>query len=266
MNQSYRNLGLLCVAVYIVGILWIGYYSITDLQKLTKIFETSALLVYMVVGMVLVGLVGFLFLYLGANNRIDIMYVSGSEGKAGEKNGLSAEEDFIDLTSNTTLAVINNIKAHIKEVQADRKKLLEQVLRDICNFLEASLGVLYVAKFIEDEKILVMSASYALSRPDNQIPSYKIGEGLVGQVAKNAKPIRLETIPEGYVKVASGLGTASPRNILLSPIKSNEGEVLGVLELASFKIFNDKDLAFLQEVALLLARELEADEFYDVNV
>ncbi|MCU0443394.1 MAG: GAF domain-containing protein [Microscillaceae bacterium] len=266
MNRSYRNLGLFFVAVYIFGVLWIGYYSITDLQKLTKIFETSTLLVYMVVGMGLVGLLAFLFLYLGANNRIDVMYVTGSENKLGEKNGLSPDEDFIDLTSNTTLAVVNNIKSHIKDTQADRKKLLEQVLRDICNFLEASLGALYVAKYTEEEKNLIMSAGYALIRSDSQIPTYKVGEGLVGQVAKNGKPIRLDAIPEGYVKVVSGLGTASPRNILLAPIKNNEGEVLGVLELASFKIFNDKDLAFLQEVALLLARELEADEFYDVNV
>jgi two-component system chemotaxis sensor kinase CheA len=65
----------------------------------------------------------------------------------------------------------------------------------------------------------------------------KIGDGLVGQCAQDHQKVLLSDIPEDYYKIHSGLGAALPQNVLLLPIEF-EGEVLAVLEFASFHKFN----------------------------
>jgi GAF domain-containing protein len=54
-------------------------------------------------------------------------------------------------------------------------------------------------------------------------------------------------VPSGYIDVASGLGAAAPRNILVLPVVF-EGQVKGVLELGSFERFPDTHQAFLEQL------------------
>ena len=59
--------------------------------------------------------------------------------------------------------------------------------------------------------------------------------------------ILLTDVPEQYIKVTSGLGEAPPRNIVVLPVLF-EGEVLAVVELASFNRFSDIHLTFLDQL------------------
>ncbi|TAE46020.1 MAG: GAF domain-containing protein, partial [Cytophagales bacterium] len=124
-----------------------------------------------------------------------------------------------------------------------------------CEDLQASIGVIYQ----NQNKILKMVGSYALYQEKTSVTAYNIGEGLVGQVAKNKKTIKLNQIPEDYLPIVSGLGKALPSFVLILPILQNENEVLGVIELAGFLDFSDADILFLEDVALLLANELKKD-------
>jgi hypothetical protein len=54
-------------------------------------------------------------------------------------------------------------------------------------------------------------------------------------------------LPEGYVKISSGLGEASPSNLAVLPILF-EGQVLGVIELASFTTFTPVQTDFLEQL------------------
>ena len=47
--------------------------------------------------------------------------------------------------------------------------------------------------------------------------------------------------------ITSGLGKASPKNILVVPLESND-QVVGVLEFASFNTFQETDIDFLEKV------------------
>ena len=53
--------------------------------------------------------------------------------------------------------------------------------------------------------------------------------------------------PADYLKISSGLGDAAPANIIVLPVLF-EGEVKGVLELASFERFNPTHQAFLDQL------------------
>src|SRR5262249_40796688 len=57
----------------------------------------------------------------------------------------------------------------------------------------------------------------------------------------------LTHLPENYFRISSGLGEAAPTSILVLPIIF-EGQVKGVLELASFEGFNPTHQAFLDQL------------------
>jgi signal transduction histidine kinase/HAMP domain-containing protein/ActR/RegA family two-component response regulator len=75
---------------------------------------------------------------------------------------------------------------------------------------------------------------------------FMLGEGMAGQAALDRKRILIEDVPPGYLTVGSGLGVASPVNVVMLPILF-EAQVLGVLELASLHEFSDVHLAFFDQ-------------------
>jgi len=72
--------------------------------------------------------------------------------------------------------------------------------------------------------------------------------GLVAQCAKEKESIYLKEIPSNYVKITSGLGEATPRCLILVPLKVRD-EVSGVLEIASFQLFEEHQRTFIEKVA-----------------
>ncbi len=74
------------------------------------------------------------------------------------------------------------------------------------------------------------------------------GEGLIGQAWQEGGTISLTEVPEDFVKITSGLGYSNPKNILILPLK-NSDEVLGILEIASFKKFEPQEIEFFQKVS-----------------
>ena len=84
---------------------------------------------------------------------------------------------------------------------------------------------------------LEFQAGYGYEERKRLSTSFKLGEGLVGQCAKEKKRIMLTDVPGDYVKIGSGLGEATPLNIIVLPILF-EGEVRAVVELASFSHFS----------------------------
>ena len=125
------------------------------------------------------------------------------------------------------------------------EELLEYTLAFMAAFLDAGVGIIY--RYDEHEKLLIPATTYAVSladRPDNG--RIMPGEGLVGQVAVNRKPVHLQTVPSGYLPIASALGEADPSQIAVLPIQHN-GLLTGILELGSFKPFDDYSFSFLEQ-------------------
>ncbi|MGE7054517.1 CHASE3 domain-containing protein, partial [Paenibacillus glucanolyticus] len=109
----------------------------------------------------------------------------------------------------------------------------------------------YGAVFINrDGSELVKAAAFA--DPDGE-PWNKVrdrflpGEGLVGQCMLEQRMIILDDIPPNYVRIESGLGDAEPTTLLLAPVMF-EGQVLGVIELAKFKPFDELEIQLLEQL------------------
>jgi hypothetical protein len=95
---------------------------------------------------------------------------------------------------------------------------------------------------------LKLMASYGYQSRKNLSTEWAIGEGAVGQAAFEKQRILITNLPEDYVNIVSGLGQATPRNIVVLPILF-EGQVKAVIELASFERFQAIHLNFLDQLA-----------------
>jgi HAMP domain-containing protein/CheY-like chemotaxis protein/GAF domain-containing protein len=133
------------------------------------------------------------------------------------------------------------------------QKDLESVSRLIMSELTPLVGAHHGAFFIMDsdggrEAALKLVASYAYRARKHVSNRFHLGEGLVGQSALEKKPILLTSVPDDYIQINSGLGEASPRNIVVLPVLF-EGDVRAVVELASFLPFSDIHQVFLDQLA-----------------
>lgn len=90
-------------------------------------------------------------------------------------------------------------------------------------------------------------ASYGLPAGSTSADLFQLGEGLVGQCASEGKAISLTDLPPEYLQISSGLGASRPVQTVAYPIVS-QGDLLGVLEIGSFRAFHSNEKALLEEV------------------
>jgi HAMP domain-containing protein/CheY-like chemotaxis protein len=131
--------------------------------------------------------------------------------------------------------------------QRDLLPVARQVLNELAPLVNAHHGAFYMTEAEDDGPTLKLFASYAYQERKSVSNSWRFGQGLVGQAALEAKRIVLSKVPSDYIQISSALGEAPPHAIVVVPILF-EGEVKGVIELASFERFSGIQLAFLDQM------------------
>ncbi|MBF9016594.1 MULTISPECIES: response regulator [unclassified Oceanispirochaeta] len=124
------------------------------------------------------------------------------------------------------------------------EKMTADMIHFMTNYLESEVGCIYVL----EEGEYHLTGTHALTVRKDSKTSWKPGEGLVGQAALENNLIIIEEIPENYMVIASGSGQAAPRQLALLPC-ALDTKVITVLEIGSFKAFNEIQTAFLRSVA-----------------
>ena len=132
--------------------------------------------------------------------------------------------------------------------QRDLAAVSQLILSDLAPLVTAHHGVFYLMDASGDEAVLKLLASYAYKDRNAVADEFRVGEGLVGQCAVDRRMVLINSVPPDYVQISSGLGEASPRNIVVLPVLF-EGEVRAVLELATFDEFDEIRLTFLEQLA-----------------
>ncbi len=129
----------------------------------------------------------------------------------------------------------------------------DNVLKNFVKQLGANQAVLFVLEESENEKpMLELKACYAYNRKKFINKKIAIGEGLAGVAFAEKHTLFLTNVPDEYVKIKSGLGYANPNCVLIVPLTINE-KVVGVLELASFKILEQYEIDFTISISESLA-------------
>ncbi len=131
--------------------------------------------------------------------------------------------------------------------QKDLMTVGRLILSELAPVVTAQHAVFYTLDASGDSGQLRLLASYALSNPETARGNLALGEGLIGQCALEKRKIVLTNVPSDYVRISSGLGDAAPVNLIVLPVVF-EGQVKGVLELASFDRFNPTHQAFLEDL------------------
>lgn len=128
-------------------------------------------------------------------------------------------------------------KAIIPSSIEDIEKFGEQLLQNCAKRFNLVQGLMYLKD--PADGVFAFKSGYAYYS-ENQPITYREGETLAGQVAKNKTVLNLSKVPENYIAVMSGLGEGSPKHLLIFPIISQNNETIGIVELASFKSFSSE--------------------------
>ncbi|WP_341527972.1 response regulator [Nostoc sp. UHCC 0302] len=142
----------------------------------------------------------------------------------------------------------SNLAEFTQMLQGQRhlQSVARLILSNLAPLVGASQGVFYLMDSIDNEPVLKLLSSYAYTERKHLASQFRLGEGLVGQCALEKQRILLTEVPGNYIRISSGLGEASPLNLIVLPIMF-ESEVKAVIELATFGRFRKLHLTFLEQ-------------------
>lgn len=135
----------------------------------------------------------------------------------------------------------------------DLHELAEKVIIKLVKYMKANQGGLFILhEENTDQPHLELAACYAFDRKKFLQKSVQVGEGLVGQAVLERDVIYLTEVPQNYISIKSGLGGANPRSVLIVPLVVND-KIEGVIELASFNLFQPFEIEFMQKLGESIA-------------
>ncbi len=147
--------------------------------------------------------------------------------------------------ANQGIASFNDI---LKKEVDDIEVLSDKIISQLVNTMHANQGALYLLKRDSGEEYLERIATYAYGKKKFDQHRIEVGEGLVGQSVFEGSTLYLKEIPKDFVRITSGLGEATPKNILIVPLKTRL-MVMGVIEMASFDLWETYEIEFIERIA-----------------
>jgi methyl-accepting chemotaxis protein len=236
---SSRFTSVVLAGLFMAGLAW----------ALFTLFQAQATGIpasfYIILGVATVCGSGALVLALMDRREI-IVYRDRKESSDGQAQAKADENK-----STISLDIIKNTLKKANTTQ----DVLQSGLNAICKQLEAGQGAIYAVEPENEKRVALLKAGYALTLNENNVTKYNLGEGLIGQAASTGQTLYLDDIPEGYIKIISGLGSASPRFLLIAAVKHGEA-VKGVVEIASFTEITADKRKFVEESIGLMAEKL----------
>jgi PAS domain S-box-containing protein len=175
--------------------------------------------------------------------------------KAEKEDNKRIKEDEKRRWTNEGLAKFADI---LRQNNDNLENLGSEIIINLISYLDANQGGVFILIDDDTENIhFKLLAAYAYDRQKFMEKYIELGEGLVGNCAIEKKTIFMTNIPQDYVEITSGLGGANPNSLLIVPLKIEEN-VLGVIEIASFKIFKDFEIEFVEKLAESIASTLSS--------
>ena len=142
----------------------------------------------------------------------------------------------------------------ILRMQTDNLSTLsDEIITNLVQYLNANQGGIFLYNDDNPADIhLELLSTFAYNRKKYTKKRIEIGEGLVGTCAQEKQTIFVTEIPEEYIEITSGLGNASPRCLLIVPLKT-ESTIFGIVEIASFNKLLQHEVDFVEKIAQSIA-------------
>ncbi|HEX4725936.1 MAG TPA: HAMP domain-containing protein, partial [Pseudonocardiaceae bacterium] len=130
----------------------------------------------------------------------------------------------------------------------DLAEVASLVMSELTPLVSAQHGAFYlIREEIDAEPVFELAGSYAYRPSDDTPVGFRLGEGLIGQVALDKRTIVVTGAPADHITIVTGLGTSRPGTLILLPVLF-ENQVLGVIELASMSEFTAVHLDLLEQL------------------
>jgi len=245
VNDRYKA-SLLLASLFLLGtgVSLYYIYSLPGSLNLARGYEPDFLKVYFVIGVTF--LIGAISLVNALRYKKEVIVFRDRklEDAIAQQEG-AAGKSTISLDS---------VMTSVQQAKGE-KEILQAGLHAICKQLDAGQGAIYRIAESDGKRFAELKSGYALNIAESTVVRFEFGEGLIGQAAASGNTLYVDDVPEGYIKIVSGLGSASPKFLLIAPLK-NTGPVLGVLEIASFSALNEDQRKFVEEAAHWIAEKI----------
>ncbi|MEU0675932.1 HAMP domain-containing protein [Streptomyces sp. NPDC006172] len=165
--------------------------------------------------------------------------INSMVGSLRETTMANQEQDWLK----TNLARISGLM----QGHRDLPVVAELIMDELVPLVAAQYGAFYLAEDGRKGPELRLVGAYGYPDDDARPTRIPFGRSLVGQAARSRRTITVDELPAGYVAISSGLGQVEPSALVLLPILF-EGQVLGVIELASVTAFKEIHRDFLEQL------------------
>lgn len=152
------------------------------------------------------------------------------------------------------------LKSQLSQIAAEMQKaenlaaLAQVFLYEVAPLTGISYGAFYILD--EQDGLLKSIGSYGRPEEKDEAGPFAVGQGLVGQCARERTPLDITAPQPGPVRVTWGGGQLYPAEILLWPVLQSD-RVLGVIELASLQPFTAAQRTLLENLMPITALNIE---------
>lgn len=123
------------------------------------------------------------------------------------------------------------------------KQLANDITEFLAKYISANIGAFYLID--ESKTTLSLTGKYAFNSKERETQTFKVGEGLVGQVAADKQICELKQIDPNHIRLSSTLIDTPPNHVILTPVLF-ENEVIGVLEFGKLEPIDSLHHQFLE--------------------
>lgn len=139
--------------------------------------------------------------------------------------------------------------ADLLRSQDDLAVIGDNLVSNLAKYVKINQAAIFILHGAEkNDPHLQLLSCYAFNRKKHIDKRIELKEGLVGQCFVEKEKILLKKVPEDYVAISSGLGDATPKFVLLTPLMVND-TIEGILEIASFRILEPFEIEFIEKIS-----------------
>lgn len=140
--------------------------------------------------------------------------------------------------------------------------LCNGILNEICRYLSAGVGVLYLKQ--NDGNVLNLVSSFSYTEREALASHFNFGEGVIGQVAVETKPILLKNITRHDIVISTGTTQEAPINTFTFPL-IDKRELIGVIELGFHETIEKSKLEYLEQITPTLASSIRVSQQQEIT-
>lgn len=181
-----------------------------------------------------------------SNDSLSVALIQMNENLRNSAKATSEQNWLKDGLNKLAMEISGNLT---------QQELADRAISFIGRYMDAGKAVLY--SYLKDADKLSLLGSFAYTERELLSNSYSLGEGVVGQVALERKPIMLIGKGVEESRILTGTGIQSPLCTYTYPL-IYEKELYGVLEIASIEQIDKVKMDFLDQSGAILATYLYA--------